>query len=126
VEGGVIFDPKENKKHHMPMELAILQIIRPKGKQETSYAYGIGNTSNNQTQALAFWIGVWIMKNQGIKKMIVVGDSIIVIHHMVFKTLPKTPILNLDRLLCCTQKLLKGIEGSQISSCHERAQSTGR
>lgn len=42
--------------------------------------------------------------------MTVVGDSIIVIHHMVFKGLPKTPILNLDILLCCTQKLLKGIE----------------
>jgi ribonuclease HI len=33
------------------------------GKHETSYALGIGKASNNQAKALAFWIGVWIMKN---------------------------------------------------------------
>jgi hypothetical protein len=40
--------------------------------------------------------------------MIVVRDSIIVIHHLVFKTLPKDPHLN--RLLCHTEKLLEGLK----------------
>jgi hypothetical protein len=44
------------------------------------------------------------MKNEGVKKIIMIGDSIIVIRHLVYKSLPKDPHLN--RLLCHT--LLEG------------------
>jgi hypothetical protein len=33
------------------------------GRKELSYAWGIGETSNNEVEALALWKGFWIMKN---------------------------------------------------------------
>jgi hypothetical protein len=68
-------------------------IFDPKGEEELSFAWIIGNTTNNQYKALALWKCVWIMKDKGIKQLIVVGHSMIAIHHMVFKSLLKDPHL---------------------------------
>lgn len=52
------------------------------------------------------------MKNQHIKNMTLIGDSIRIIGRMVFKTLPNTAIFN--RLLCGTQTLLEGFEAVKL------------
>jgi ribonuclease HI len=83
-------------------------IFDPKGNQETSFAWGIGETTNNQVEALALWKGILIMKRQNIKNAIVIGDLMIVIRHMVHKTLPKEPHMN--RLLHHIQKLIEGFK----------------
>lgn len=48
-------------------------------KYETKYAWGLGKASNNQAEALPLWQGLKISISKGIKKLIIVGDSLVVI-----------------------------------------------
>jgi ribonuclease HI len=43
-------------------------IFDSKGKQETLFACGIGETTNNQAETFALWKGILIMMSQNIKE----------------------------------------------------------
>ena len=60
----------------------------PYGKIETYLSWGLGTESNNIIEALALWQGLVIAKNKRINKLIVLGDSRIVIQEIVKGTLP--------------------------------------
>jgi ribonuclease HI len=47
----------------------------PRGIQIVKYAWGLGNISNNMVESYSLWCGLVIVKEEGIKKMIVLGDS---------------------------------------------------
>jgi ribonuclease HI len=87
-------------------------IFDSNGKEEIFNVWGIGNIINNQVEVLALWKGVWNMMNKGVKKMLVVGDSMIVIQQMISKPLPKEPHLYI--MIDRTQKLLEGFEAVQF------------
>lgn len=76
-------------------------IFDPKGNQETPFAWGIGETTNNQVETFYIQKEIMIMK-----KAIV--DLMIIICHMVHITLSKEPHMN--RLLCCIPKIIEGFE----------------
>ena len=48
-------------------------------KTETKFAQGLGKASNNQVEELSLWQGLKISISKGIKKLIIVGDSMVVI-----------------------------------------------
>jgi ribonuclease HI len=54
-------------------------IYDPKGKQESAYAWGLGIATNNQIEAYALLQGLSIIISLGIRELVVLGDSRIVI-----------------------------------------------
>jgi len=47
--------------------------------EEPQYAWGLGTTTNNHAELLALWQGLQLLREKGIKKMVVYGDSMLVI-----------------------------------------------
>jgi ribonuclease HI len=61
-------------------------ITNLEGIVKASFAWGLGNSSNNLVEAYVLWHGLKIAINYGVKILNVVGDSKNVIMHMVLKT----------------------------------------
>jgi hypothetical protein len=76
-------------------------IFDPEGKQEMSYAWGIGEATNNQAEIQELWQGLSVSKQMEITKLTVVGDSMAIIHHMVNLTKPQDT--QLRRMMIRTQ-----------------------
>jgi hypothetical protein len=53
------------------------------GRHVDRYALGIGNVSKNIAEAYSFWCGHVIVKEEGIKSLIVLGDSMLVIRVVI-------------------------------------------
>jgi hypothetical protein len=51
----------------------------PVGKKYVNYAWGLGNVLNNLTKTYALWCGINLEKEEGIKKIVVIGDLLLVI-----------------------------------------------
>jgi ribonuclease HI len=49
------------------------------GRQVDHYALGLGNVSKNLAEAYSLWCGIVIVKEEGIKSLTVLGDSMLVI-----------------------------------------------
>jgi ribonuclease HI len=52
------------------------------GNQIASYAWGLGEVSNNMVDAYFLWKGLDINKGEGLKSIIILGDSMLVIKAM--------------------------------------------
>jgi len=52
---------------------------------ELTYAWGLGMATNNQAEALAMWKGIEITIDKGNTKLIISGDTKILIHGLVKK-----------------------------------------
>jgi ribonuclease HI len=63
----------------VPHLLTPTTIHDPRGNQIVNYALGFGNVSNNLVEAYSLWCGLIIAKDEGIKSLIVFGDSLLVI-----------------------------------------------
>ena len=57
-------------------------ILSPDGNQELSFSWGLGIESNNMAEALALWKGLNLAKEQGIRHIVVIGDSRLVIQDL--------------------------------------------
>jgi ribonuclease HI len=68
-------------------------IIDPRGTTEACFAWGLGITSNNKAEAYALWQGINIAKGIGMQSIKVIGDSRMIINHMVKKTFPGNNLL---------------------------------
>ena len=53
-------------------------IYDPRGNRLTFYAWGLGNISNNLTKAYSLWMVLCITKEEGFKKKMVLGDSMMI------------------------------------------------
>lgn len=72
-------------------------VIDLEGTTESTFAWILGNSSNNQAEAYALPQGLCIANDSRIKLLIVVGDSHAIINQMILKSSPAdnnlTPIL---------------------------------
>ena len=53
-------------------------VICPKGKIETEYHWNIGEDSNNMSEAYGLWQGLKQLKDKGVDKFMVFGDSCLI------------------------------------------------
>jgi hypothetical protein len=63
-------------------------IYDPRGNRLTFYAWGLGNISNNLTKAYSLWMVLCITKEEGFKKKLVLGDSMMIIRAMINQVMP--------------------------------------
>jgi ribonuclease HI len=79
------------------------------GNQESIYAWGLETATNNQAEAYTFFQGISITINLGIRELVVIRDSRIVIKYLTHKEPPKDfqLALILSRITKLTQKLIK-------------------
>ena len=61
----------------------------PKGKHVFVYAWELGIVANNQAKSYALLRGMSIAIDLGIKELVIIGDSRIIIKSLVFKEPPK-------------------------------------
>ena len=52
------------------------------GKPKVAFSWGLGEATNNQADVLALYQGIFLAKELGFKKLVVIGDSIIITSHM--------------------------------------------
>ena len=61
----------------------------PRWKPVLSFSWGLGIESNNMAEALALWQGLKLAKNQGLKDIVVIKDSRLVIQTLNASNLPE-------------------------------------
>lgn len=83
-------------------------ILGPRGNKESNFTCGIGNALNNQEEIHALQLGTRITHERGIKKLVVVRDSMIIFLHMINSSLLKD--LTLSRILDQLQIMSKEFE----------------
>jgi len=83
-------------------------LINPEGTIEFRYAWGLGQKTNNQAKADGMLLGLILAQRNGIKKMQVLGDSMIIIRHMINTS--KAKITNLNQIIKIAQNLLPAFE----------------
>jgi ribonuclease HI len=57
--------------------------LDPRGKHESSFAWGLGESMNNQDEAYALLQGLHLAIELGVKNLIVIGDSSVIIKLML-------------------------------------------
>ena len=57
-------------------------IFVPGGKPKVSLSWALGEATNNQADVLALYQGILLAKELGFKKLVVIGDSVIIMSHM--------------------------------------------
>ena len=57
-------------------------IFFPEGKPKVAFSWGLGEATNNQADVLALYQGILLAKEMGFKKLVVIGDSVIIMSHM--------------------------------------------
>lgn len=63
-------------------------IIRnPKGNLVTSYAWGLGNVSNNTVEAYVLWEDIEIAREMRIHKLVIFGNSMLVIRAIIKRSI---------------------------------------
>lgn len=84
-------------------------LFDPRKNHEKEYAWGLGIMMNNQAETLPIWQGLKQVRRMEIHLSYVIGDSIVLIRHLVLRTNPKDLILGC--LLARIQNEAKGIKG---------------
>jgi ribonuclease HI len=79
----------------------------PGGKTESRYHWNLGTDTNNKAEAYALLKGVQLAHSKGIRKLVVLGDSLTIIRLMVKGTNPKDPSLKqiLDRTRLASKEI---------------------
>ena len=62
-------------------------LINPEGKIEVRYVWGMGTKINNQAEALGLMLGLSLVWEKGIREVVILGDSLSIIKHLVKGTL---------------------------------------
>jgi hypothetical protein len=67
-------------------------LLDPLGMLEVTYSWGLGIETNNMAEALALWQGLRLAASKSIQKLVVFGDSRVIIQAMKTRRRPKTSI----------------------------------
>ena len=62
----------------------------PEGNMNLTYSWNLGIDSNNMAEALALWQGLSQAIRLGIQDLMVVGDSRLIIHHLICRSFPSS------------------------------------
>ena len=65
-------------------------LFDPEGHLNLKYAWNLGIDSNNMAEALALWQGLSQAIRLGIQDLTVVGDSRLILHHLICRELPSS------------------------------------
>lgn len=63
-------------------------LLNPAGSITLSFSLGLGQNSNNRAEALALWQGLKLALSKNIRKLVVFGDSRIIVQAMNTKRSP--------------------------------------
>jgi ribonuclease HI len=63
-------------------------MCKPGGQHVISCSWGLGSMTNNEAEALALFTGIHLAQSEGIQKLVVCGDSM-----MIIRALVKGPIV---------------------------------
>jgi ribonuclease HI len=73
-----------------------------------TFAWGLGKVSNNIVEAYALWKGVNLVREKGIQKITILGDSLLVIRALIKRhAVGNNVIIN---IIACTLSLLNEFE----------------
>jgi len=59
------------------------KIHDPEGNEIVNCSWGLGKVSNNLAEAYAFWCGLNLAKEEGIRILVVFGDSLFIIEAII-------------------------------------------
>ena len=65
-------------------------LFDPDGQLNLSYAWNLGSDTNNMAEALALWQGLSQAIHLGIQELTVVGDSRMILQHLLNQELPSS------------------------------------
>ena len=85
-------------------------LLNPNGIIEIKFTWVLGRKTNNQAKMYGLLQGLCIAKDKGIKYIIILGVSLITIHHLIKEGRPKENYLSL---------VLKSIRGF-LASFHSK------
>jgi len=83
-------------------------ICNPRGNSIVHFAWGLGKVSNNIFEAYFIWKGVNIAREKGIRKITILGDSMIVIRALIKRHVVSNNAI--VGILASTQALLNEFE----------------
>lgn len=63
-------------------------ICDPKRNPLVQYAWGLGKATKKSAEAYFLWLGIKLAKEYGLQKLIIVGDSMIVIKAFINRSNP--------------------------------------
>jgi ribonuclease HI len=87
-------------------------LVAPDGKLELSYAWGLGEESNNQAKALALWQGLNQAISKQVNELVIIGDSKLIIQALILHNPVKQT--KLQHILEKTHHLLKRFRAFQL------------
>lgn len=85
-----------------------------KGNIEVRYVWGLGKKINNQVEAYGLFLGLSLAQKVGIRKIQVLGDSMLIIKHM--NTIHQQKSLNLNQIIKRSQEMIPFFD--LVSSIH--------
>lgn len=86
----------------------------PKGNLVNSFAWGLGQASNNQAEGYALYQGILLTNKDRINSLTIIGDSSTIISFMVSKTSPSN-----RKIASIVARVQKEIEGFHKISFHQ-------
>ena len=91
----------------------------PEGNLNLTYAWNLGIDSNNMAEALALWQGLSQAIRLGIQDLTVVGDSRLILHHLICRDLPSSSRLRqVIRRIFLLMPLFSSIEFFHVLRVH--------
>jgi ribonuclease HI len=87
-------------------------LLAPDGKLELSYAWGLGEDSNNRAEALALWQGLNQAISKKVNDLVIIGDSRLIIQALILHNPVKQT--KLQHILEKIHHLLKRLRAFQL------------
>jgi ribonuclease HI len=87
-------------------------IEKPNAEIMVRYAIGLGTASNNHAEAMALWQGLCHAQRNGIRDLVIIGDSRLLIRAIALSK--ETPHAKLNNLLARIRLLLRGLDSFQV------------
>jgi ribonuclease HI len=94
--------------------------VKPNAEVKVRYAIGLGIATNNHVEAMALWQGLCQARSSGIRKLIIIGDSQMLIRAIAHST--KTQNAQLNNFLARIRLLLQRFDSYQVFPRPERAE----
>jgi ribonuclease HI len=86
--------------------------VKPNAEVMVRYAIGLGIATNNHAEAMALWQGLCQARSNGIRNLIIIGDSRLLICAIARST--ETQSAQLNNLLARIRLLLKDLDSFQV------------
>jgi ribonuclease HI len=87
-------------------------IEKPNAEVMVRYAFGLGIASNNHAEAMALWQGLCHSQSNGIRNLVIIGDSRLLIRAIALSK--ETQSAKLNNLLARIRLLLRGFDSFQV------------